>query len=1109
MYYSFFPTLPRSFAYRLPLLVGLLLLLAAPSQAQSWSWLRFSAGAGDEYGQRTAVDAAGNVYVAGFFSGVLTTSSSVGSPTATSAGSYDGFIAKYAPDGTPQWVVRAGGTSDDRVQDMAVDAAGNVYLLTNYLSASAAFGATTLTNSSGGVFNDICVAKLNTSGVWQWAVKAGGSSADTGSGIAVDGAGNVVVTGLFQGTASFGALSQTSAGNYDAFVAKLNGSGAWQWAIRAGGSSSDGGKAVTTDVAGNLYVTGYFGASVAFGATTLINTGASSDVFVGKVSPAGVWQWAKSAGGAGTDTPADIALDGANNVFLTGTFTSAATFGAVSLPNAGAQDVFVTKLNSSGTWQWATGTGGTSPDGTTALAVDAMGDVYVTGYFNSPTIAFGGTTLTNVGSTDAFTASLTSAGGTWQWVGKGLYGASTESHYGLCVDALGVLYVTGNINSNPFTIGNGTTGGDLPGNTLFGGVAMYVGKIYAPPTITSFSPSSGPVGTSVAITGANFTSANFVTFNGVYTTTITVNSATSITATVPVGANLNAKPRPIKVNTLNAGSGASLTSFTVTGAVTVLADSVAAPPGTLITVPVRVRGFQSMTALQGTLAFDATRLTFAGVAQLGLPGMAAGNFGAGPGGKLTFAWNNPTNAATSVADNSVVFAVKFTVGALTPGSSVPLDFANAPLAMLVLKSDFTAATCVTKSGKAQAPAGSAALSGGAFTSTGTPIPGVRLSCPPLPGAQDVTTTANGAFSFTNLVATGSYALLPGKANDVTVSNGLTVLDLALMQRHVLGVTLLGSAYKAVAADVDRSSSVTMTDVALTRNVLLGVAPTFPKGRLWTFVRANQLFANVNSPWPVDTFRTYSSVASALGQDFIGCKLGDVDDSWNSAIPRPAPGSGSVGLTVADAQVQPGQRFTVPVTLYDFHRISALQLTTSWDPTTLRLVGVADGDLPGVELNQALAYMGLLPLVWTDAAGASQSRSAGAVLAYLMFEATGPAGRTAIQLTDDVLPRQAYDQELVQRPLTVSEGTVTIGQRPLGWSTARSLSDDLRLTPNPARETVQVSQASGAEALLFDALGRLVLTQPITSGVATLPLRGLPAGVYTVRTGPATRQLVVQ
>jgi hypothetical protein len=130
-------------------------------------------------------------------------------------------------------IASAGGASTDIGTAIAVDAAGNVYVTGNY-AGTANFGGISRTSAGN---NDVFVAKYNSSGTPQWVRSAGGTGTDYGAGIAVDAAGNVYVTGYYQGTASFGGISSTSAGLYDIFVAEYNSSGILQWVQSAGGGT--------------------------------------------------------------------------------------------------------------------------------------------------------------------------------------------------------------------------------------------------------------------------------------------------------------------------------------------------------------------------------------------------------------------------------------------------------------------------------------------------------------------------------------------------------------------------------------------------------------------------------------------------------------------------------------------------------------------------------------------------------------------------------------------------------------------------------------------------------------------------------------------------------
>jgi len=193
----------------------------------------------------------------------------------------------------------------------------------------------------------------------------------------------------------------------------------WAWARSAGGTSDDFGYSVSTDVNGNVLVTGTFGSSsLTFGTTVLTNAG-GSDIFIVKYDAGGNLLWAKSAGGTSTDYGYSVSSDANGNVFVTGSFTSPTlTFGTTVLTNPGTYDIFIVKYDGSGNVLWAKSVGGTSNDYSFSVSSDANGNVFATGYFNSPSLAFGTTILTTMGGWDIFVAKL-----------NGVTGISELSYY--------------------------------------------------------------------------------------------------------------------------------------------------------------------------------------------------------------------------------------------------------------------------------------------------------------------------------------------------------------------------------------------------------------------------------------------------------------------------------------------------------------------------------------------------------------------------------------------------------------------------------------------------------------------------------------------------------
>ncbi len=366
-----------------------------------------------EYGNDVAVDASGNVYTTGLFSGTVDFDPGPGTVNLTAFGSNaDIFVQKLDSTGNLVWAKRMGGTFSDYGYGIAVDASGNVYT-TGLFSSTADF------DPGAGIFNltpsgstDIFVQKLDFAGNFVWAKRMGGTAADEGLEIAVDGPGNIYCTGIFSGTADFdpgaGVTNLTSVGNRDIYVQKLDSTGNFQWAKSMGSSLQDSGNGIAVDGSGNVYTTGSFQGTADFdpGAGVMNVTSAGSfDIFVQKLDASGNFVWAKVMGGTGSDGGIGIAVDGSGNAHATGYFNDTVDFdpgaGTSNLTSAGGNDAFVQKLDTSGNFVWAAGLGGTGLEFGTDLAVDGSGNVYATGQFEV-TVDF---------DPGAGTANLTSAGG--------------------------------------------------------------------------------------------------------------------------------------------------------------------------------------------------------------------------------------------------------------------------------------------------------------------------------------------------------------------------------------------------------------------------------------------------------------------------------------------------------------------------------------------------------------------------------------------------------------------------------------------------------------------------------------------------------------------------
>lgn len=296
---------------------------------------------------------------------------------------------------------------------------------------------------------------------WAGGFVPAASSSCTPRATVVDAAGNVYITGYFNGTVDFdpgaGTASITSNGaNSDAFVCKLDTTGAYVWAVKLGGTGIDAGYGIAVDGSGNVYTTGYFNSSTAYfdpttTASHILSTTGNNDIYVSKLDASGAYVWAVKMGGTGPDQGFGIAVDGSSNVYTTGYFNGTGAYfdpastSTHTLTSSG-NDIFVSKLDAGGNYAWAVKMGGTSGDQGYAIAVDGSGNVYTTGSFagsgayfdpNSTTTH----TLSSAGSNDIFISKL-DASGNYAWAGA-MGGGSADVGFGIAVDGSRNIYTTG------------------------------------------------------------------------------------------------------------------------------------------------------------------------------------------------------------------------------------------------------------------------------------------------------------------------------------------------------------------------------------------------------------------------------------------------------------------------------------------------------------------------------------------------------------------------------------------------------------------------------------------------------------------------------------------
>lgn len=282
------------------------------------AWAKDFPGESSE-GLKIACDNDGNIYIVGDF---LWDYFKIDSNTYKSNGGNDFFIMKCDTSGRVVWSKAIGGTSDDYIQNIALDGNGSLYCSGYFISPSLTFGKIPLNNhTKKGYFSDVFVVKYDTSGKEIWANSFGGKDDDIATGLTYSNSGDIYFTGWFNSSSiQLGNTTLLKSGIYNNFIVKMDSASNIAWAKKIVTYSLF--NIITSDESNNIYLAGSFtSSSVFFGKTILKNNG-SHDIFIIKSDSGGNIVWYKTIGGDSEDIPTSLITDRKGNIYLSGFFQS-------------------------------------------------------------------------------------------------------------------------------------------------------------------------------------------------------------------------------------------------------------------------------------------------------------------------------------------------------------------------------------------------------------------------------------------------------------------------------------------------------------------------------------------------------------------------------------------------------------------------------------------------------------------------------------------------------------------------------------------------------------------------------------------------------------------
>jgi uncharacterized protein (TIGR03437 family) len=510
------------------------------------SWATYLGNTSMDSAEAMAVDAAGNIVIAGW----------TVDPT---YGDADALVAKLSSDGTKLLFATVfPGSGDDLAHGVALDSGGNIYVAGEttsydfyadfvYLSYYAQFG-----------YQHVFVSKLDSTGsnlVYSHII--GGAGAEIAYGLALDSGGNAYITGVTNSpdfpVSNSGVPQRSIAGGTDAFVLKLDATGRGLYSTYLGGSGSDLANAIAVDGSGNAFITGRTGSTNFPVSSSALQsaTGGSNDAFAASLSSTGALLYSTYLGGSGDESGYAIAIDSAGAAYVTGETTSQDFPMANSLQKdfgGGNGDIFIAKLSPDGTsLVYSTYLGGTGEEFASGIAVDGSGDAYITGATTSTDLPMADAFQnSNQGAMNALVAALDPTGASLLFSSY-LGGSGTATASGTAGDmgnAISVscssgVVVAGSTASSDFPVTSGVAQGTYAGagdafiaEIAAGGLPV----INSGGVVNSATLTAGPVspGSLVSIVGSGLAVATQTALSAPWGTTLAGASVTINGNAVPV-----------------------------------------------------------------------------------------------------------------------------------------------------------------------------------------------------------------------------------------------------------------------------------------------------------------------------------------------------------------------------------------------------------------------------------------------------------------------------------------------------------------------------------------------------------------------------------------------
>ena len=380
--------------------------------------------------------------------------------------------------------------------------------------------------------------------------------------------------------------------------------------------------------------------------------------------------------------------------------------------------------------------------------------------------------------------------------------------------------------------------------------------------------------------------------------------------------------------------------------------------------------------------------------------------------------------------------------------------------------------------------------------------------------KTVKTDNNGNYTFGNLPKTVNYTV--SMSDNRNLLNGVSTLDLVLIQRHILGLEAFGDAKKIIAADVDNNAKVTASDLVALRKNILGIAAEFPNGqKSWRFVTSSHVFANPAQPFPFAESYVFNQLTdNKVGQNFQAIKIGDVNNSAvanaDDAVTE-ARANDHVLMEIAGATGKKGAEITVPVTAVKFDDVLGYQFTIEFDASLMEFAGAESGSVHIDESNFGLpaGKNGVVTTVWSSEEPVTVQKEG--VLFNIKFRLLQNIDNVStLAVTSSVTPAVAYGSD--RKAMAVKLSNKTVGHADYAL---------YQNVPNPFNDltaiTFETGESGNVKLTITDITGRMlkVINGHYSKGVHTIQINKSELGragvlLYKMESGSfsETRKMIL-